>query len=104
MRIRFLWLLARVDKIEGWLPVLTGYDIQTIREDEYKKMVEEESGLDLPLTEVEELSDHLINKLIKGGFETIRDVVDAELKEIVALPGIGEKTAEKIKEVLESQK
>ena len=83
---------------------LTGYDIQTIREDEYKKMVEEESGLDLPLTEVEELSDHLINKLIKGGFETIRDVVDAELKEIVALPGIGEKTAEKIKEVLESQK
>ncbi len=80
---------------------LTDYDIQTIREDEYKALMETETGLDLPITEAEGLSEKLIKTLLQGGFESIRDVLDAETKDLTALPGIGVKTAEKIKKTLE---
>jgi N utilization substance protein A len=79
---------------------LTKYDIQTMRDEEYKKMVEAESILDLPLSEVDTLTEHVINKLIKGGFETKRDVIDSEIEELTKIPGIGEKTAIKIKSAL----
>jgi len=80
---------------------LTSYDIQTVREEEYKEIVESESGLDLPLSEVEGISGKIKNTLLLGGFETIRDIVEADIKELIELPGIGLKTAEKIKESLE---
>ncbi|MBN2410318.1 transcription termination factor NusA [candidate division KSB1 bacterium] len=80
---------------------ITGYDIQTVREEEYKDIIESESGLDLPLSEAEGISGKLKNTLLLGGFETIRDVVEADIEELVELPGIGQKTAEKIKESLE---
>ena len=80
---------------------LTNYNIQTIREDEYKKIMESESGLDMPLTETEKLSERLVRTLVAGGFETVRDVVEAEPQELTNLPGIGEKTAAKIKNALE---
>jgi N utilization substance protein A len=79
---------------------LTKYDIQTMRDEEYKKMVEKESILDLPLSEVDALSENMINKLIKGGFETKRDVIDSDIEELTKIPGIGEKTAIKIKSAL----
>ncbi|OGC08463.1 transcription termination factor NusA [candidate division KSB1 bacterium RBG_16_48_16] len=79
---------------------LTKYDIQTMRDDEYKKMVEKESILDLPLSEVAALSENMVNKLIKGGFETKRDVIDSDIAELTRIPGIGEKTAIKIKNAL----
>ena len=80
---------------------ITGYDIQTVREEEYKDIIESESGLDLPLSEAEGISGKLKNTLLLGGFETIRDVVEADIQELVELPGIGQKTAEKIKDSLE---
>ncbi len=80
---------------------LTGYDIQTLKEDEYKKIMDAETGLDLPLGETDKLTAKIINTLETGGFETIRDVLDADIKELMALPGIGEKTAYKIKDALE---
>jgi N utilization substance protein A len=80
---------------------LTGYEIQTIREDEYRALMETEDGLDLPLTEVEGLTERLANTLIAGGFESIRDVLEAEIEDLTALPGIGVKTAEKIQAALE---
>ncbi|HPG40997.1 MAG TPA: transcription termination factor NusA [bacterium] len=76
---------------------LTGYDIQTVKEEEYQEIVESESGLDLPLTEVQEISVKIKNTLILGGFETIRDIVEADIEELTNLPGIGLKTAEKLK-------
>ena len=82
---------------------LTNYDIQTVREDEYKSIMESESGLDLPLTEVEGIPGKIKTTLLVGGFETIRDVVEAELDELTHLPGIGEKTAEKLKEMLQGK-
>lgn len=80
---------------------LTGYDIQTVKEDEYKKIMDAETGLDLPIEESSKLSSKIINTLVTGGFETIRDVLEAETEDLTALPGIGEKTANKIKDALE---
>ncbi|NOY58704.1 MAG: transcription termination factor NusA [Calditrichaeota bacterium] len=80
---------------------LTGYDIQTVKEDEYKKIMDAETGLDLPIEESNKLSSKIIKTLETGGFETIRDVLEAEIEDLTALPGIGEKTANKIKDALE---
>jgi transcription termination/antitermination protein NusA len=80
---------------------LTNYNIQTVRDDEYKALMESESGLDLPITEIEGISAKLKSTLLQGGFESIRDVLDADEAELTALPGIGVKTVEKIKKALE---
>ena len=74
---------------------------RNVKEDEYKKIMDAETGLDLPIEESNKLSPKIINTLEKGGFETIRDVLEAEIDDLTALPGIGEKTANKIKDALE---
>jgi len=82
---------------------LAGYDIQTVREKEYKNMLEAGKGLDLPLSEAQGITDRIKGILLAGGLVTIRDVIDAEIAALVELPGIGEKTAEKIKSALQSK-
>jgi N utilization substance protein A len=82
---------------------LTGYEIQTVREDEYQEMMAEEQQEDLSILDLEGLSDRMKTILIKGGYETVRDILDAEVEELTALPGVGEKTAQKIKQTVESQ-
>ncbi|MBD3375491.1 transcription termination factor NusA [candidate division KSB1 bacterium] len=89
---------------------LTNYEIQTVREDEYRTMMaedepeeeEEEHIEDISVEYVEELSEKIRDTLLKGGFETVQDVLNAETHELTALPGIGEKTAQKIRDLLES--
>lgn len=81
---------------------LTGYDIQTIKEDEYSKLVAEESG-DIPLNEIEGISDKILQTLYMNGYETAQQIMDAEYDELMELPGIGKKTAEKIKNLVEEQ-
>lgn len=79
---------------------LTGYDIQTMRDSEYKKLSGLDRGRDLPLSEAK-LSPVYIEKLrVIGGFRTIRDVLDAGTEGLMELPGIGLKTAEKILKLL----
>lgn len=80
---------------------LTGYDIQTMRDSEYKKLFGLDRGRDLPLSEAKTLSPAYIEKLrIIGGYRTIRDVLDAGTEGLMELPGIGLKTAEKILKML----
>ena len=79
---------------------LTSYDIQTVRESEYKKLVKAERGKDLPLSETEGLTLIELKKLVEGGFETIRDVIEADIDRLVQVKGIGPVTAKKIKEKL----
>lgn len=79
---------------------LTKYDIQTLREDEYTQLLNSEKGYDLPLSEALGLSDKIIHTLLVGGYESIRDVIDASIENLMELPGIGLKTAEKIKAAL----
>jgi transcription termination/antitermination protein NusA len=89
---------------------LTNYGIQTVRDDEYRTMMAEEEqeeeeaeqGQDISVEYVEELSEKIRDTLLKGGFETVHDVMNAEMHELTALPGIGEKTAQKIRDLLDS--
>ncbi len=80
---------------------LTGYDIRTVKEEEYLELTaEEEEGISL--ADVDGLSDKLKSTLRLGGYETIEDVLDAGAEELTELPGIGQKTAEKIINLLET--
>jgi transcription termination/antitermination protein NusA len=83
---------------------LTGFDIQTVKEEEYTRLMAEDARDETPLSEAAGLSEKLINSLHLGGYETIQDVLNAGVSKLVELPGIGSKTAEKIIQSLESQK
>ena len=81
---------------------LTGYDIQTIKEDEYTQLVADETG-DIPLNEIEGISGKILQTLYMNGYETAQQIIEAELDELMELPGIGQKTAEKLKNLIEDQ-
>ncbi|HNR68102.1 MAG TPA: transcription termination factor NusA [bacterium] len=81
---------------------LTDYDIQTVREDEYDEMMRHERDEEMSISDIEALSDKLKSTLVKGGFETVQDIAEANIKSLMALPNIGEKTAIKIKETVQS--
>ncbi len=75
---------------------LTGYDIQTVREEEYRRLMAEEAPPQKPLTDVPGLSEKLLNVLHLAGYETVESVLQAGVDKLTELPGIGEKKAEKI--------
>lgn len=80
---------------------LTGYDIQTVKEDEYSQLMQEEEEQELPISDVEGLTEKLVNTLYMGGYETATQVIDAGIEALMELPGIGVKTAEKIIQAVE---
>jgi len=81
---------------------LTSYDIQTIREEDYQKMMAQEREANKSLEDVDELSEKLKTLLIEAGLHSIRDVQDAADEMLLEIPGIGEKTLEKIRNILQS--
>ena len=81
---------------------LTSYEIQTVRESEYQKIMKAERGKDLPLSEASNISPSMIDKLTDAGFETIRDVLEADIEQLTSVKGVGQVTAEKLKEKLSS--
>jgi N utilization substance protein A len=84
---------------------LTGWKIDLISRSDQKKR--EELGRSARI-EVEklELGEATTEKLISAGIETVQELLSAPLETLVEIPGIGEKTAEKIlataKEYVES--
>ncbi|MFC1555596.1 transcription termination factor NusA [candidate division KSB1 bacterium] len=78
--------------------MLTGYAIEIIRESELKEKDEEKIDVSL----VEGLSEKIIQKLISNGFETADDILDAGIDSILEISGIGQKTAEKVMEIMNS--
>lgn len=79
---------------------LTSYDVQTVRESEYQKIMKAERGKDLPLSEAKGLTPSMLKKLIAGGFETIRDVLEVDINQLTSVKGIGPSIAKKIREKL----
>ncbi|MDZ7289099.1 MAG: transcription termination factor NusA [candidate division KSB1 bacterium] len=75
---------------------LTGYEVEIIKESEYRKMVEEQRGKDMPLELIEGLSEAMISKLYAAGLKTVKDVLDQGEEGLLQIKGIGEKTAKKI--------
>jgi len=81
---------------------LTGFEIEIIKESEYRKIMEKsilggsEDGLDI----VKGLTPAMKRKLEEGGFRTIEEVEDAGVRGLTKIPGVGPKTAEKILEIV----
>jgi N utilization substance protein A len=79
---------------------LTGFEIQTEKEsDFYKGGLKEEK---LIISEIPELTDTIKEKLRFAGFETAEEVLDAGKDAMMELKGFGEKTVDKIFEILNS--
>jgi len=75
---------------------LTGYDIQTIREDEYAEIMQENEGDQIPISVLEELGAKVLNALEFAGYETIDDLLESSVEDLTVLPGVGIQTAEQV--------
>ncbi len=84
---------------------LAEYDIEIIKESEYTKIMEGkigtgDSGEDLK--DLKGLTPGMLKKLTKAGLSTIEEVEDAGVEGLSELPGIGEKTAQKIIDLVDN--
>jgi N utilization substance protein A len=75
---------------------LTGYEVEIIKESEYRKMVEEQRGSEVPIELIEGLSEGMISKLHAAGLKTVQDVLNQGEDGLLQIKGIGEKTAKRI--------
>lgn len=75
---------------------LTGYDIEIVKESDYRRMVEEQREREVPIEHIDGLTAGMSEKLRAGGVNTIKDLYERGQSGIVEFKGIGEKTAEKI--------
>lgn len=82
---------------------LTDYEIDIIKESDYQKIIEAEIRADqgLKLEEVEGFTQNLLKKLIDAGFETTVEIMEIGQEGLINIPGVGEKTAKKIIEIIE---
>jgi len=79
---------------------LTGFEIETLRESEYREQMKEAAEEQIDLSELEEIKPGLLAKLNSEGFETVQDVLDGGMEQLIEIQGIGEKTASKILEIV----
>ena len=76
---------------------LTGYQIEPVKESEYEEQVDQ--GY-VSIDEIEGLSGALLKKLTDGDVRSKREIVKLGVEGLVGIPGIGEKTAEKLLEIV----
>ena len=76
---------------------LSGYQIEPVKESDYEAQMDE--GY-VPLEDIKDLSDSIISKLEEADLHSKQEILMIGLEGLVALPGIGKKTAEKILDVV----
>jgi N utilization substance protein A len=74
---------------------LTGWKIDLTSKSEQKKREEIERSTRIEVERLE-LGDATTQKLISAGIETVQELLATPLEKLVEIPGIGEKTAEKL--------
>src|SRR5262245_8970942 len=74
---------------------LTGWKIDLISKSDEKKRQEMEKMTRVDVEKLE-LGEATTEKLISGGIETLQELLAAPLEKLIEIPGIGEKTAEKV--------
>ncbi len=81
---------------------LTNYEIEIIKESEYRKIIEDRLGDNrgTMLSEVDELTPNMLQYLTKAGFNKTQDVAKAGIKGLQEIPGVGAKTAKKIVDII----
>lgn len=76
---------------------LTGLEIQLVSQSQQASLEGTEEVLALELdTLTKELGPKLVERLIKAGKETLQDVLETPVEELMEIQGIGEKTASKL--------
>jgi transcription termination/antitermination protein NusA len=80
--------------------MLTGYAVETVKQSDWDKSQPKEEKL--LLTDIPELTKTIVEKLAAAGFESAEEVLDAGRETILELKGFGDKTADRIFEVLTS--
>jgi transcription termination/antitermination protein NusA len=74
---------------------LTGWKIDLTSKSDEKKRQELERASRVEIEKLE-LGEATTEKLITGGIETVQELLATPLEKLVEIPGIGEKTAEKV--------
>ena len=80
---------------------LTGYQIEPVKESEYEVQVDEDY---MSLEEINELSESLMNKLKEAEIQSKHEILKLGVEGLMGLPGIGEKSAEKIIDIVSKAK
>jgi N utilization substance protein A len=80
---------------------LLGWKIDIKSEEEKRQEVEQQMGVfgggpSTPIEQVSELGDGIIQKLVAAGITTVEALADMTPEQLEEIPGIGEKTLEKI--------
>ena len=77
---------------------LTGWKIDLISKSERERQREFERKVRIDIEELQGAGPKLREKLIREGIETVQDLLKTPLTELLAIQGVGEKTAEKLLE------
>ena len=77
---------------------LTGWRIDLVSKSERDRQREMEERSRIPVERMEGAGPKLQEKLIRAGIETVQDLLRTPMEEILAIPGVGEKTVEKLME------
>jgi N utilization substance protein A len=77
---------------------LTGWKIDLISKSERERQREFERKVRIDIEELSGAGPKLRERLIREGIETVQDLLKTPLTELLAIQGIGEKTAEKLLE------
>jgi len=77
---------------------LTGWKINIMSETEYNALRQTEEMEKVDIEEVAEITEKMRAKLLAVGIETAQDIVTKGVEKLVAIDGVGEKTAERLVE------
>lgn len=80
---------------------LTGYEIETLREADFKKAAGDKEEI-INVTQIDGLNEGIRKKLISAGLESAQEIIHVGLEGLLKVPGIGQKTAERIMNLIEN--
>jgi N utilization substance protein A len=78
---------------------LTGWKINIMSETEYNALRQTEEMEKVDIEDIPEITEKMRAKLLSGGVETAQDIVAKDIEKLVAIEGIGEKTAVRLVEI-----